>query len=801
MALYRGIELPGRPDLENVRKLDLLPMPAIQSMMRYGFAVDREWFEELTLRFEAEAKELERDICQYVPKAKLDEFTEKSTENEWTGSIYSLPMNVDSATQLSKLLFKVLGVGKGGDVDLKATSTGQISTGKKQLEQLKHGHPVIQKVLQYRERQKLISTYTRKLPSMAHRHTRVGCYCGLDHRVWEADETWRIHCSILTTRTSTGRMASKSPNLQNVPARSDNGKAVRMGFVPSPGTELVTVDFSQQEMRGAAHLSKDANLIRIFEQDLDPHEETARSMFEIPVGQKPDKMLHREPSKTVNFGICIAEGQLVLTDHGEVPIEEIRCCHKVWDGVEFVNHGGLICRGEKEVISYDGLTATPDHKVWVAGEDRPITLSKAMAQGSRLAVSSAEGHPVRVQNHYVQDLSEEFLPSGMGRLLSLWSRNRSFGRQHPRWEKPWVSSMRSEEVHRSTIKSALRKIHGYQATMQQSSLRQLAGLRWPGNTVPIQELGRLRRFHAERVASPNIRRRRHWEDRQRWTLRAWKPSSRNTIQEPQKHPAECIGLVQGTETHSNWNGRNASDRVRPGYHEGTCCKASLRGRSMERDPEKASQKTTKVYDILNAGPRRRFTVGGKLVSNCYGLTPVGLYDQIQVLFAAAGVPDYMDLNWCGGIIDAWFESYPGMNDYMERQRYRARRYGAVWTPFGRVRLVPEVQSCHAKVVNAGLRQAGNAPIQGLGADLIKIAITEIHDTIVLPMLREGVWCWPLMTVHDELLLEVERGWGESVRLECEDVMSRVMTDRGTGENLCVVPVRADGHVLSRWEKG
>ena len=83
---------------------------------------------------------------------------------------------------------------------------------------------------------------------------------------------------------------------------------------------------------------------------------------------------------------------------------------------------------------------------------------------------------------------------------------------------------------------------------------------------------------------------------------------------------------------------------------------------------------------------------------------------------------------------------------------------------------------------------------------MKLAIAEIQAEVIEPFRREGVECWPLMTVHDEMLVEVEDGYGETVKLMMEEVMSRVMTDKTTGEELCLVPIKADGKVMTRWVK-
>lgn len=326
MSLYGGIKLVGRPDPENVMRLDLLPMEAINDMTRVGFAIDREWFWELSSRLDREMRELRAQICSYIPPEKLDEFIARSGIDEpdedgpdelkdWS------PMNVDSNEQLATLFFEVLGIGKGKQLKLTKGGT-RISTGKKQLELLKCNHPpekpcttchpVVKPTLEYRERQKLKSTYTDSLPIKAKFHPRGDCpVCELHHKA----ETWRIHTQILTTRTTTGRLASKAPNLQNISTRTELGREVRKGFIASPGTELVSVDFSQMEVRMTAHYTRDPNLIRIYHTPgADVHVDTARRAFGLGPDEKPDKLTQRDPSKTTTFLVIYSGTELALFD-------------------------------------------------------------------------------------------------------------------------------------------------------------------------------------------------------------------------------------------------------------------------------------------------------------------------------------------------------------------------------------------------------------------------------------------------------------------------------------------------------
>jgi len=119
---------------------------------------------------------------------------------------------------------------------------------------------------------------------------------------------------------------------------------------------------------------------------------------------------------------------------------------------------------------------------------------------------------------------------------------------------------------------------------------------------------------------------------------------------------------------------------------------------------------------------------------------------------------------------------------------------------GRVRLVPEVKSVHSRIVAAGLRQAGNMPIQGLASELIKLAMAEIQEFIETEIRPQGIYCVPILTVHDEVIYEIDEEYGKPIKEIVEATMGNVLIDKDTGEDLCTVPVLAEGKLMERWMK-
>jgi len=499
-TLYSGITLPGQPDLENIRRLDLLPIPMVRKMQRYGIAVDIPYLQQFSSELGREMRELEHDIASVVPPDALHLFSEKAADIEAEQGAADL--NANSAAQIRSLLFDVLKVGRGRE--LKTTADGKISTGKKQLELCRDDHPVVHKVLQYRERSKLQSAFADSLPRKAKFHPANkdgSCpICELPHVV----ATWRVHTEFPTTRTETGRFASRNPNLQQIPARSELGAKIRLAFYAAPGNRLVSSDFSQIELRDLAHCANAASMIGVYQEDKDIHIFTACATF----------------------------------------------------GKDF---------------------------------------------------------------NYYTDLSEK------------------------------------KEANRLTPE--------------------------------------------EKIV---------WSD---FALHCRLPS------------------------------KNVNFMI------------------------------------------------------VYGATAVGLQAQL----ALSGL--YWTEDECDDFIQRWFALYPEVQSYMELQHYRARRYGFVWDVFGRVRRVPETHSCHSYIRSAGLRQAGNMPIQSTSAGQTKLAMGELDEDFTnIYSDGAGPFVWPLLTIHDQLMVETSEDSAEDIRDIMIDRFSNVMTDRETGENCWRVPVKSDGEILERWKK-
>ena len=187
--------------------------------------------------------------------------------------------NLGSRDQLETVLYDELGLRPAR----RTQKTGKRSTAAGTLEALLDMHPIIEQILQYRELTKLKGTYLDPLPRMVN------------------PRTGRLHTRFHQAGTTTGRMSSSDPNLQNIPVRTDVGRRIRKAFIASEGMQLVVADYSQIELRVLAHLSGDENLTRVFKEDLDIHTQTASWMFAVPADSVGVEQ--RRAAKTINFGV------------------------------------------------------------------------------------------------------------------------------------------------------------------------------------------------------------------------------------------------------------------------------------------------------------------------------------------------------------------------------------------------------------------------------------------------------------------------------------------------------------------
>lgn len=260
-----------------LREIEMPLVRVLVDMEWIGIRIDREVFERLSRELTSDLIRLEAEITK-----------------EAGGSI-----NLNSPKQLAVVLFEKLQLPV-----LKKTKTGP-STDADVLEQLSDmGHVVPRLLLEYRELQKLKSTYVDVLPGRVNQRTG------------------RIHTSFNQTGAATGRLSSSDPNLQNIPVRSARGEAIRRGFIPSEGWSFVVADYSQIELRLMAHLSGDPAFVAAFNQGEDIHRQTAAIIFGVDLGAVTAEM--RAQAKTINFGTIYGQGPFALSKQLGISLEDAK---------------------------------------------------------------------------------------------------------------------------------------------------------------------------------------------------------------------------------------------------------------------------------------------------------------------------------------------------------------------------------------------------------------------------------------------------------------------------------------------
>jgi len=247
-GVYENIEIPLIPILARAKER--------------GILIDTDYLKKLSKDYHQKLTKIESEIFELVGET----------------------FNINSPKQLGEVIFDKLQLTTKG---LRKTAGGARSTKESELLKLKGIHPVVDKILDYRELQKLLSTYIDNLPAML----------GNDGA---------LHSTLNQAGTTTGRMSSSNPNLQNIPARDGLGLAIRKAFIVRPGFQFLAFDYSQIELRVLAALSQDTDLMKIFKEGKDIHSSVASRVFGVPEAEITKEMRRR--AKVINFGIIYGMG-------------------------------------------------------------------------------------------------------------------------------------------------------------------------------------------------------------------------------------------------------------------------------------------------------------------------------------------------------------------------------------------------------------------------------------------------------------------------------------------------------------
>jgi DNA polymerase-1 len=267
--------LAARELVDLYTRIELPLVPVLAQMEDAGVRIDVEFLEDLGKELGDECRRLEAEIHAQAGEQ----------------------FNVNSTPQLRKVLFENLGL-----TPVKKTKTGP-STDADSLQKMAADHPIVEALLRYREVEKLRSTYADALPPLV-----------------QADG--RIHATFNQLATTTGRISSEAPNLQNVPVRTSSGRELRKAFIADDGCGLLTADYSQIELRVLAHLAEDPGLIEAFERGADVHTTTASRVFDVAEEKVDD--FQRRFAKVVNYGLAYGMEAYGLGQRLDIPTDQAR---------------------------------------------------------------------------------------------------------------------------------------------------------------------------------------------------------------------------------------------------------------------------------------------------------------------------------------------------------------------------------------------------------------------------------------------------------------------------------------------
>jgi DNA polymerase-1 len=271
-------ELEERSQTKMFEEMEMPLIPVLAAMEQEGIALDLSYLSKLGDDFQTELRKIETDVQALVGR----------------------PLNLNSTQQLADALFGQLQLQPPDKT--RKTAAGKYSTAADVLDSMVGQHPVVEMIRRHRELSKLLSTYVISL------HDEINPVTG------------RVHTSYNQTGTVTGRVSSSDPNLQNIPTRTEEGRRIRRAFIGSSGRRLLAIDYSQIELRLAAHMAKDPGMTEAFRRGEDIHAATAAAVYGVPLTEVTPAM--RRHAKAVNFGLLYGQTAFGLTRSTEMTLAE-----------------------------------------------------------------------------------------------------------------------------------------------------------------------------------------------------------------------------------------------------------------------------------------------------------------------------------------------------------------------------------------------------------------------------------------------------------------------------------------------
>lgn len=556
--------------------------------------------------------------------------------------------------------------------------------------------------------------------------SRMDFFAGFQYH---ADSKQHIHPNLDPSGTGSGRFSSSDPNFQNLTNDEEaieEAYPVRKAVIPpNPNYCIVAFDYDQQEYRLMLEYAGEMDVIEKVKAGVDVHQATADMM-----------------GTTRKYAKCVAEDSLVLTNTGLKKIQNVTCHDLVWDGTSFVTHQGVVFKGFQNVITYQGLKATPDHKVYTeCGEfiplqeakERQLTLARTEVNGIAIRYTHGEksGHKTRrrlLHGMFLQSL----LQNAKNHIKQF-----PFGKieKLPVPKKPKIrgGSQQNYGEHKHPI-------FCNEPKMQQSKVEIIPKLWRAGGEIAFL-FRRITEFFIEHVFRKRDFNTANRPNKQRWGLLPRQYKITKPKGEFEKYKEKHFSNLQGHETDcyryicADAQGLSSIHLGQRTFKTGTFQRSPLAG-TFEKKTEGEVQEKVRVYDIQNAGPNFRFTCSGVLVSNC--LNFLLLYGGgVSKLAEALHVPE----SEAKDLRDLYFSRLPKVKEFIATVIKTARDRGYVYNWLGR-RFFCERDWAY---------KMPNRIIQGGGADVMKKALVGCQE------LLNGTQSRIFLTVHDEIDFYIHAG--------------------------------------------
>jgi len=588
------------------------------------------------------------------------------------------------------------------------------TTDKKELRRLNNRvkDPVLELGIEYKEIEKMTGTYvggpgpgSPEYEAMEKKFQATGKWKQPTQGWQPSPKTGRVH-PFFTTAPATGQLSSRNPNAQNFPKHNVQFAKMLRGMIKAPpGYRIIEGDFKSFHVLTTGFEANDplymrlarldmhsfftaTKLVNIYQVDelIKMSDQDLMALFaELKADKKPR---YKIPAAVdpVDFKFvrdkqgkpCIAEGQLVLTDRGLVPIEAVTIDMKVWDGVEWVKHSGVIYRGYKEVITYDGLTATPDHEV-LSDQGRAISFRSAASQMAGIETTGSGWQTIRTGHRVALEasarrrllaatLSVPNLRKGSLVGLSLVGQRPNLGMYYVRAGQQFLAP----QLYRSASTDSRPAVRCHPTALLQSQGSEFSPLWGKGNQESVSLPGGVYQLCIGGPAPSVLSEGRNRPDRKQWPLSTREPKTGYPGRTTTQSPPDGDDIVSGRN--DSVSGLSFSLRIQ--------LDSAIGKSGSDRRADSSQKRFAHVYDIANAGPRFAYTVENKLVFNCilgygFGMGPGRLYHENQEFMA--GKPD------ADRIVRSLDEAFPVTCKWREDIQDRAHQQGYLVSAHGYIR--------------------------------------------------------------------------------------------------------------------